>query len=113
MSTKRVILWSAPRSVSTAFERSMRTLKHCKVFHEPYSDAYYFGPEKKTDLFSDTVLNIDPHSSSTYASTTAMLLEHFPDVEAVFVKDMAYFNLLSQTMNTSWSVVCQHIHTLS
>ena len=69
----------------------MRTLKHCKVFHEPYGNAYYFGPEKKTDLFSDTVTNISSHSGSTYESTTAMLLGDFPDVETVFVKDMAYF----------------------
>ena len=54
-------------------------------------DAYYFGPEKKTDLFSDTVLNIDSHSGSTFASTTTILLGDFPEVEAVFVKDMAYF----------------------
>ena len=39
----------------------------------------------------DTVLNIDSHSGSTYASTTTILLGDFPDVEAVFVKDMAYF----------------------
>ena len=91
MASKRVILWTAPRSVSTAFERSMRTLKHCKVFHEPYGDAYYFGPEKKTDLFSDTVMNISSHSGSTYASTTAMLLGDFPKVETVFVKDMSFY----------------------
>ena len=89
---KRVILWSAPRSVSTAFERSLRTLDYCKVFHEPYTSAYHFGPDKQSRHYEAS-----PYSSTnslvkaTFEGTTAMLIKnHSADVEAVFVKELAY-----------------------
>ncbi len=89
MVTRRVILWSAPRTVSTAFERSMRTLSHCKVLHEPYGDPFYFGPEKRSKRFAHTPTS--PRSTATYDDTTAMVSAEFPGVEAVFVKDMAFY----------------------
>ena len=41
---KRIILWTAPRSVSNAFLCSISTLKNTKHFHELFSGVYYFGP---------------------------------------------------------------------
>ena len=41
MPPTRVLLWSAPRSMSTAFERSIRELDGVKVIHQPHSMAYY------------------------------------------------------------------------
>jgi len=42
----QVFLWSAPRCLSTAFERSMRELNEVKVLHEPLLAPYYMGPER-------------------------------------------------------------------
>lgn len=89
--SRRVILWTAPRTVSTAFERSVRTLPHCKVFHEPYGDAFYFGPDRRSKRFSNADTSVNPRSRTTYDSATAMLLAEFPGMEAVFVKDMACY----------------------
>ena len=58
----------------------------------------------KTDLFNDTATNINSHSGSTYASTSAMLLEDFPDVEAVFVKGLSYFKFNYEHITAMWSV---------
>ena len=37
----KVALWGIPRSLSTAFERSIRELEDVKVFHEPHMFAYW------------------------------------------------------------------------
>jgi hypothetical protein len=33
-----------PRSISTAFERVFVERDDFEVLHEPFSDAYYYGP---------------------------------------------------------------------
>ena len=83
---RRVMLWTAPRCVSSAFERSIRTLNNSKVFNEPLSNPYYFGPERRTMRFAS--LPIDPNA--TYEATLQMLLAHYPSKELVFSKDLAY-----------------------
>ena len=83
---RRVMLWTAPRCVSSAFERSIRTLNNSKVFSEPFNNPYYFGPERQTMRFAS--LPIDPNA--TYEATLQMLLAHYPSKELVFSKDMAY-----------------------
>ena len=45
----RVVLWSAPRCMSSVFERSIRELQDVKVIYEPHQQAYYYGPERKLD----------------------------------------------------------------
>ena len=45
-SVAKVILWSTLRSVSTAYERSIRTLQDVKVYHEYYSIAAALGEER-------------------------------------------------------------------
>ena len=76
-------MWSVPRSVSTSFERMMSARGDHEVFDEPFSQRYYFSPERRSSRFDKTLPR----------STAAELLE---DIEAaarqrpVFVKDMAY-----------------------
>ena len=43
----RVILWAAPRCLSSAFERSVRELKGVKVVYEPHRETFYHGPERR------------------------------------------------------------------
>lgn len=76
-------LWATPRTVSTAFDMMMRTRGDHTVLTEPFSVAWYLGPEQRSRRFEVT----EP------AATFAAVLD---DVLAaassgpVFVKDMAY-----------------------
>ncbi|KAJ3038964.1 hypothetical protein HDV00_012722 [Rhizophlyctis rosea] len=42
---KTILLWCAPRSVSTAFERAFISHPQTHVLHEPFSIPYHFGPD--------------------------------------------------------------------
>jgi hypothetical protein len=78
-----VAVWSVPRSASTAFERMVTQRGDLEVFSEPFSAAYYDGPEAGSPRFGCT----DPEA--TYAAVRTDLLDAAA-VRPVFVKDMAY-----------------------
>ncbi|KJZ77020.1 hypothetical protein HIM_03341 [Hirsutella minnesotensis 3608] len=89
-----VFVLTHPRACSTAFERVFMTRRDTlSSQHEPFGDAYYFGPELLSDRFRDDVVarKANPGSHHTYKS----ILEDFEQVEnqgkRVFVKDMAYY----------------------
>ena len=48
-----VILWAVPRSVSTAFEKTFTNSPQFNVIHEPFTDCYYFGKDRKSDRYGD------------------------------------------------------------
>ena len=77
----RVVLWAAPKTVSTAFERSMRTLDYCKVLHEPYVGPCYIREQQ----YSSKRLLL----GASYEETTLNLVKDYPCYEAVFVKELA------------------------
>ena len=85
----RVFLWSAPRCLSSVFERSVRELKGVKVIYEPHQAAYYYGPERKTDSNNPTTSEILP--SATFQAADDILLEPYTGNKAVFCKNHAYF----------------------
>jgi hypothetical protein len=76
-------LWATPRTVSTAFERMMIERGDHLVLDEPWSRAYYFGPDRRSDRYPLTF------PESTYAAVEAGVLAAGAN-SAVFVKDMAY-----------------------
>eukprot|EP00794_Sanderia_malayensis_P010752 gene10752-11902_t len=84
--TQRIFLWTAPRCVSTAFERSIMEVENSKIFHEPFSKAYYFGPERISPRYKHQ----SPDANSTYKSISKRLRKELDGVELVFSKDMAY-----------------------
>ncbi|XP_054756651.2 uncharacterized protein LOC129262547 [Lytechinus pictus] len=43
----RVVLWTAPRSMSTAFERCMTMIPNTKILNEMYAAAFLLGPNRK------------------------------------------------------------------
>ena len=75
----RVILWSAPRCLSSAFERSVRELESVKVLYEPHLGVFY--PESLDSKYA----------SCTYDSAEEKLTANYDGCSAVFVKEMAYF----------------------
>jgi len=88
---KKVILWSAPRCLSSAFYRSISTLQKTKHFHELFSGAHYFGPERRNFRFPSGVDLGDLNAKDlTYDASKKLLLADYPNVDLVFTKELAY-----------------------
>lgn len=104
MSHRITVLWTVPRSVSTSFERMMIERGDHTVFDEPFSRSYYYGPERRSDRFTESL----PASSD---SELLDMLEKAATERPVFVKDMAYHALGVLTMAGStrrWSTLGGH-----
>ena len=85
MSGERPIaLWAVPRSISTAFERVFVERDDFEVLHEPFSEAYYYGPDRLSDRYAEA----EPKPEYSFDSVLANVLK--PREKRVFVKDMAY-----------------------
>lgn len=110
MAPAPLVLWSVPRSGSTAFERMMSERGDHLVLSEPFSRAYYDGPEQQSSRFPVSA------PDATVAGVADDLLRAAAN-ERVFVKDMAYHaragatpELLARFTNTflirdpAWSV---------
>ena len=78
-----ILLWTVPRSVSTSFERMISARGDHIVFDEPFSRSYYFGPDRRSSRYSETL----PDSS---AEQVLESIENAARERPVFVKDMAY-----------------------
>lgn len=76
-------LWATPRTVSTAFERMVIERGDHLVLDEPWSRAYYLGPDRRSHRFPLVF------PESTYEAVTRSVLA-LGARERVFVKDMAY-----------------------
>lgn len=77
------ILWAVPRSASTAFERMVIERGDHQVFDEPWSAAYYHGPERVSPRYPES------EPGATVASVARDVLAA-AEIGPVFVKDMAY-----------------------
>jgi Sulfotransferase domain len=95
-----IVLWTAPRSRSTAFERMMIERDDHIVFDEPFSARYYFSAERRSTRFETEL----PESTAT--EVTERLLDA-AKTGPVFVKEMAYHasgiltdELLGELVNT-------------
>ncbi|HZJ27580.1 MAG TPA: hypothetical protein VFF40_11325, partial [Acidimicrobiia bacterium] len=78
-----VVLWTTPRSRSTAFERMMIERGDHTVFDEPFSVPYYFSAERRSNRYSERAPDAD----------AATVLDRLVDAAAtrpVFVKEMAH-----------------------
>ncbi|XP_071947135.1 uncharacterized protein [Antedon mediterranea] len=84
--TTRIMMWSTPRCVSTAIERSILTLKEAEVFNEMYSAAFHFGPS--SSHFPMNYLPLSPGFS--YEFVKSELEEEYPGKSVLFGKDFAY-----------------------
>jgi len=61
-------------------------IDNSKIFHEPYSRAYYFGPERISQRYKHQSID----ATSTYKSIAKLLVKEFDGIDLVFSKDMAY-----------------------
>ncbi|CAB4011236.1 Hypothetical predicted protein [Paramuricea clavata] len=83
----KVFLWTAPRCISTAFERAIMNLKNGKIFHEPYSVVYYFGPQRKSSRY----LNDPIQPKAGLKEVSEDLAAEYDEKDFIFSKDMAYY----------------------
>ena len=83
MSHRIIFLWTVPRSVSTSFERMVSERGDHLVLDEPFSRSYYYGPDRRSQRYDDTL----PDSS---AEQVLASIEEAARERPVFVKDMAY-----------------------
>jgi hypothetical protein len=68
MSAKPIFLATHPRACSTAFERVFMTRPDIlRCVHEPFGDAFYFGPERLSARYED---DEDARKKSGFADTT-------------------------------------------
>ncbi|XP_077988621.1 uncharacterized protein LOC144443124 [Glandiceps talaboti] len=82
----KVVLWSTYRSLSTAFERCMRNLPDVEGFHEPLTEAAYFGliEERFGGLTA-----APPKRGLSYKQVKTKLEDFRIDRSNLFIKDMA------------------------
>ncbi len=80
-----IVLWSIPRSRSTAFERMMIARGDHAVFHEPFADYFYFSDERLS-LRKNHVI---PKAEFHYQHILEKILEAAKK-QPVFIKDHAY-----------------------
>ncbi|XP_065656530.1 uncharacterized protein LOC100213835 isoform X2 [Hydra vulgaris] len=83
---KQIFLWTAPRCISTAFERSIMEIKDCKVFHEPFSRSYHFGPERQSPRYQNQTIQLN----SSYKEMEKLITKEYDGIDYIFSKDMAY-----------------------
>ncbi|KAJ6160429.1 hypothetical protein N7470_003825 [Penicillium chermesinum] len=91
MSTKPIYVATHPRACSTAFERVFMTQRATiQCVHEPFGDAWYYGPERLASRFMD-----DPQgridsgfSKSTYRTVLDRLEHEGSEGKRVFIKDI-------------------------
>ena len=81
---KPIALWAVPRSLSTAFERVFVERDDLEVLHEPFSAAYYYGPDRLSERYADEA----PKPENSYESVLAEVFR--PRVRRLFLKDMPY-----------------------
>jgi hypothetical protein len=81
-------LWATPRSVSTAFGRCMAAHPDVTLIHEPFTETYYFGPERKSARYGDLLQST---SFGTCAATAVNdRLRKAGTVNTVFIKELAF-----------------------
>ncbi|XP_033097285.1 branched-chain-amino-acid aminotransferase-like protein 2 [Anneissia japonica] len=86
----RVMLWSTPRALSTAFLRSIHTLSNAEIFNEPYVTAWHFGPQRKYKPNKLIVFLMGCEEKYSYEWVKEQLEKDFPGKDVVFCKDFGY-----------------------
>eukprot|EP01084_Bolivina_argentea_P272400 463770_1 len=94
----KIILWTAPRCISSAFERAIMEIStklydgNGKIFHEPFCVPYYFGAQKISKRGNEDLYIDSNHKHITYNDTIRMITaaEHEKNFDFIFIKDMAY-----------------------
>ncbi|XP_041467672.1 branched-chain-amino-acid aminotransferase-like protein 2 [Lytechinus variegatus] len=82
----RIMIWSPPRSLSTAFTRSMSSRGDTKIFWEPYLNCYSYGPDR-TDHWADDFPDL-LNDKYTIDYVNSLMKEPHPNSRVLFAKCM-------------------------
>ncbi|KAE8324043.1 P-loop containing nucleoside triphosphate hydrolase protein [Aspergillus sergii] len=91
-SSKPIFLVTHPRAISTAFERAFLTRDNdIACVHEPFSDAYHWGPEKLSERYENVekLRAENGFQDYTYHVALGLVNGSKQNGKRVFVKDMA------------------------
>ncbi|KAK3357698.1 P-loop containing nucleoside triphosphate hydrolase protein [Lasiosphaeria hispida] len=95
MSIKPIFVATHPRACSTAFERVFMTRRDIlNCIHEPFGDAFYYGPELLSERFVDDKETREKSgfSHATYKTVVDTLQEEIAKTDKrVFIKDIIYY----------------------
>lgn len=86
-----VFLWSPPRSISTAFELSIRQLSGVKCYHEPFMEPFFIGPARTTATHSFD--HIPTNEEETLEAAFKRIQQDLKsdNFDAVFAKTLSLF----------------------
>ncbi|KAK6069636.1 hypothetical protein SCUP234_10549 [Seiridium cupressi] len=103
MSSKPIFLATHPRACSTAFERVFMTRRDIlECAHEPFGDAFYYGPERLSERYDDEASRIKSgFSKTTYRDVVDRLEKDGSQGKRVFIKDMAQYLIAPDGASTS------------
>lgn len=94
-SQKPIFCATHPRACSTAFERVFMTRKDLQCVHEPFGDAYYFGPERLGYRYegseNEQARQESGYANSTFRSIFDKIAKDNAEGKRAFIKDMAQY----------------------
>ncbi|SMY21580.1 unnamed protein product [Zymoseptoria tritici ST99CH_1A5] len=96
MSNKPVFVATHPRACSTAFERVFMTRRNSiQTIHEPFGDAFYYGPERMGTRFeNDEEARLKSgFSQSTFKTIMDRIEKESAEGKRVFIKDITHYLL--------------------
>ncbi|KAF4974902.1 hypothetical protein FZEAL_8232 [Fusarium zealandicum] len=94
MALRPIFTATHPRACSTAFERVFMTRRDIlESVHEPFGDAFYYGPEFLSDRFRDEAAQREQSgfSQKTYNDILSQVMGAGDEGKRIFIKDMAYY----------------------
>ncbi|RGP69939.1 branched-chain-amino-acid aminotransferase 2 [Fusarium longipes] len=94
MASRPIFTATHPRACSTAFERVFMARRDIlESVHEPFGDAFYYGPEILSDRFRNDAATREQSgfSQKTYKDVLNEVMDAGKDGKRIFIKDMAYY----------------------
>ncbi|OJJ74267.1 hypothetical protein ASPBRDRAFT_146172 [Aspergillus brasiliensis CBS 101740] len=96
MSQKPIFVATHPRACSTAFERVFMTRRDTiQCIHEPFGDAFYYGPERLSARFADDeqARLESGFSQSTFQTVLDRIEREASEGKRIFMKDIMHYLL--------------------
>ncbi|KAL4984648.1 P-loop containing nucleoside triphosphate hydrolase protein [Aspergillus falconensis] len=95
---KPIFVATHPRACSTAFERVFMTQRDTiQCIHEPFGDAFYYGPERLSDRYeADEKARLESGFSESTYKTILERIEHEGrknEGKRIFIKDILHYLL--------------------
>lgn len=94
MSSKPIFVATHPRACSTAFERVFMTRRDTlQCVHEPFGDAFYFGPERLSDRYEkdEKARQNSGFEDSTYRTILDRIERENSEGKRIFIKDITHY----------------------